>query len=238
MKATYPHSNNALDYLPRKPLVKYSRGQTIYSGAHHSLYAVAEGRVKVSSIGGGGREAVLKIVECEGLFGESCLMGGAPDERAVALETVHLMSWDCEQIEQLIEKKPLLGLALIEELAATGLEMQDRLQVMSDCKTPERVMFTLLEFARTLGTERPDGATRVPSLPHRLIAQHVGTSREIVSSRMSHLRQIGLLTYTRKHVEVYCDAIQEFLERKGVKLRHRDPVPGGTVGRTGQGAVS
>ena len=98
------------------------------------------------------------------------------------------------------------------------MEMQARLQAMATCKTPERIMLSLLQLAQDLGTEAPDGALRMPSLTHHLIAEHVGTSREVVSSQMSHMRRLGLISYTRKEIAVYCDAITEVLRSQGIAV--------------------
>jgi CRP-like cAMP-binding protein len=74
--------NDALSYLPRRPLVAYSKGEVIYAGRCEFLYLVALGRIKVSSIACDGYEAVVKIVPPEGLFGESCLVTHEVGERA------------------------------------------------------------------------------------------------------------------------------------------------------------
>ena len=219
VKKPYEHPNDALNYLPRRPLTEYSKGQVIYAGRCDCLYLVAAGRVKISSTAADGCEAIIKIVPPEGLFGEACMVNQEVRERAVALDRVQIMAWRREEIEQQIEKEPKLGLALMEDLVVSALEMQDRLQAMATCKTPERVMLSLLQLARKLGRETSDGALLMPSLTHYLIAEHVGTSREIVSSQMSRLRQLGMVRYTRKEISIYCDAMEESLRTQGVKVK-------------------
>ncbi|HJT86587.1 MAG TPA: Crp/Fnr family transcriptional regulator [Bryobacteraceae bacterium] len=229
MKKTYDHPNDALNYLPRRPLVEFAKGQVIYSGRCDSLYLVAAGRVKVSSTAADGCEAIIKIVPPEGLFGAACLVGQEVRERAVALDKVQLMAWRRDEIEQQIEKEPKLGLALMEELVVSAMEMQDRIQAMAGCKTPERVMLSLLQLAASLGKQTPDGALQMPSLTHHLIAEHVGTSREIVSSQMSRLRRLGLVRYTRKEISIYCEAMEDALRTRGITPRA--PAPTLAAGR-------
>ena len=223
MPRLYEHPNDALNYLPRRPLIEFAKGQLIYSTVCESLYLVAAGRVKVSSVGVDGCEAIVRIVPPEGLFGYSALTQTATGERAVALDKVQLMAWKRQDIEQQIEREPRLGLALIEDLIGVGLEMQDRMQAMAACKTPQRVMLSLLQLARTLGEPKEDGSFEMPSLTHHVIAEHVGTSREIVSSQMSHLRRLGMVRYSRKHIEVYCDSLEESLRNQGVIVKHALP---------------
>jgi len=101
------------------------------------------------------------------------------------------MAWSRAEIEHQIEKEPRLGLALLEEFALAILDMNDRLQAMATRKTSERVMLSLLQLQRTLGERQANGAMRMASLSHMVIAEHVGTSREIVRAQMSRLRGGG-----------------------------------------------
>jgi hypothetical protein len=103
-------------------LTSYGKGAVIYSGSCQSLYLVVSGRVKVSGTAGDAWNVIIKIVQPEGLFGESCLVGQEARECAMALNNVvHVMAWPRDEIEQLVEKEPRLGLALIEDLVDVGV---------------------------------------------------------------------------------------------------------------------
>ena len=85
-------------------------------------------------------------------------------------------------------------------------------------KTPERVMLAILQLAADLGSPMPDGSLRVASLTHHTIAEFVGTSREIVTFQMNRLRRMGLVRYSRKHIDVYAQALRENLRQQGVSI--------------------
>jgi CRP-like cAMP-binding protein len=210
------HLADALHYLPRKPLVEYSRSGVIYSGTSNALYLAIVGRVKVANVGVDGSESVVRIVPPDGLFGEACLAERSGSERAVALDTVQVMAWKRAEIEQQVEKDPGLGMALMEVVIARCLELGERMQAMATCMTPQRVMLALLRLARQLGKPQTDGALRMASLTHHTLAEYVGTSREIVSSQMSALRRRGLIRYSRQFIDVYCEAMEETLRSHGV----------------------
>jgi CRP/FNR family transcriptional regulator len=212
--------HDALDYLPAKPLTEYSKGSVIYYGKCESLYLVASGRVKVSRTAVDGREATVRIVPAEGLFGECSLINADGSDRAVPLDRVRLMAWSRAEIEHQIEKEPRLGLALLEELALAILDMNDRMQAMATCRTTERVMLSLLQLERTLGEPQANGAMRMASLSHMVIAGHVGTSREIVSAQMSRLRGLGLVRYSRMYIEIDCEAMEQALLKENPTLRN------------------
>ena len=56
------------------------------------------------------------------------------------------------------------------------------------------------------------------SLTHNTIAEFVGTSREIVTFQMNRLRRLGLVRYSRKHIDVYALAMRENLREQGISI--------------------
>jgi CRP-like cAMP-binding protein len=206
---------DALMYLPRKGVTDYRRGHVIYDEHQPSkgFHLVVQGRVKVSIPVDSGTQTVVDIFTTDDFFGESSLLGSARyPERAVALDSVTLMSWTSNEIEEQVERQPQLGIALVQMLVKRGLDYEDRLQSFALDKTPERVVRALLRFAERLGTRTEDGSVKVPPLTHQLISEYVGTSREIVTFQMNHLRQKGYLRYSRKGIQVYSDALREHLQ--------------------------
>jgi CRP/FNR family transcriptional regulator, cyclic AMP receptor protein len=211
-----------LMYLPHRPIEEYAKDRVIYDAKRPSigLYVLILGRVKVSSTANDGWETVGRFVRAEGIFGESCLVGTLNgNETATALDKVALMSWSRTEIEQQVEREPRLGMALSQHLVRRSLELQDRIESMAAYRVPERVMLGLVQLANDLGTTMPDGAARVAPLTHRTIAEFVGTSREIVTWQMNHLRRIGLIRYCRKHIDVYVQAMRENLKQQGISIR-------------------
>jgi CRP-like cAMP-binding protein len=177
------------------------------------------GRVKITTTADDGGQTVGRIVRTEGLFGESSLIGPVPrSETAVALDNASLMSWSRTEIEQQVEREPHLGIALSQYLVRECLELQDRIESMAVHKTPERVTLALLQLATDLGSPMPDGSLRVASLTHNTIAEFVGTSREIVTFQMNRLRRLGLVRYSRKHIDVYALAMRENLREQGISI--------------------
>jgi CRP/FNR family transcriptional regulator, cyclic AMP receptor protein len=208
---------DALMYLPRKGVTDYRKSEIIYDENQPSkgLHLVVQGRVKVTVPLDDGTQTVVDIFTTDDFFGESSLLGSARyNERAMALDNVTLMSWSAGEIEQQVEKQPRLGIALLQMLVKRGLDYEDRLQSFALDKTPERVVRSLLRFADRLGVRTEDGSIKIPPLTHQIISEYVGTSREIVTFQMNHLRQQGFLRYSRKGIQVYADALREHLHQQ------------------------
>jgi len=205
---------DALMYLPRKGVTDYRKGTTIFDEHVPSsgLHLVVQGRVKVTIPFDGGTQTVVDIFATDDFFGESCLLGAVSYlERAVALDNATLMSWTNTEIEEQVERQPRLGVALLQMLVKRGLDYEERLQSFALDKTPERVLRSLLRFADRLGSPAEDGSIKIPPLTHQVISEYVGTSREIVTFQMNHLRQQGLLKYSRKGIQLDVEALRGHL---------------------------
>ena len=208
-----------LQYLPRKTVQKFPKRHIIYDNHHPSanFFVVMLGRVKVTTTAEDGLETIARIVCAEGLFGEAALIGTGTKPRresAVALDHVALMSWTREEVEQQIDREPRLGIALAQYIVRQCMELKNRIEMMAVCKTPEKVMLSLVQLAHTLGSPLPDGSCRLEALTHHSIAEYVGTSREIVTFEMNRLRRQGLVRYSRKFIDVNAEAMKQVLARR------------------------
>jgi CRP/FNR family transcriptional regulator, cyclic AMP receptor protein len=206
---------DALMYLPRKGIVEYSKGTIIFDEANpsQSLHLVVQGRVKYAAPLDKGRQTVVDIFNTDDFFGESCLLSSARHtEVATALDNVTLMSWPAAEIEDQVQRQPRLGLALMQMLIKRTLDYEERIQSFALDRTPERLICALLHFAGRLGAPGDEGLVRIPALTHQLISEYVGTSREIVTFQLSHLRRNGLLRYSRQGIDVYVEALRNRLK--------------------------
>jgi len=225
---------DALIYLPRKPLTSYSRGQIIFDELHppDGLHLVLHGRVKVTVLLDDGSETVIDIFGTDDFLGESSLLGDLPGyDRAVALDNVSLMSWTAREIEEQSVRQPRLGLAFIQMFVRRSMDYQARLQSFALDKTPERFVRCLLRFAERMGTRTQDGCVTIPPLTHQVLAKYVGTTREIITLQMNQLRHKGLLRYSRKGIQIYDEALREHLRRQSDREpAHEAPPPPSTAG--------
>lgn len=210
----FRETQDVLMYLPRKGVAAYRKGQVIF--AEHQpptgLQLVVQGRVKVSIPLENGTQTVVNIFTTDDFFGERSLLSTEPGvERATALDSVMLMSWTSQEIEEQVARQPSLGIALLQMLVRRALDYEDRLQFFALHNAAERVAASLLRFAARLGSRDEDGSIRIAPLTHQVISEYVGTSREIVTSQMNSLRQKGYLRYSRKGIQVQTDALQAHL---------------------------
>ena len=216
--------DDPLTFLPRTQLQEVRRQATIYGPDKppDRLYVVGSGRVKVATIAEDGTSIVGRVVGAEGLFGEVALLWGRGNPAtAVALERTTLMSWASEEVELQIINEPRLGMALMQYFIREVLELQDRVEAMARYNIPERVLLALLHFATRLGSTEPDGRLRMSPLTHQTIAEYVGTSREVVTFQMNHLRLLGVIRYSRRYIAVDVAAAHASLREVGSQAQRR-----------------
>jgi CRP-like cAMP-binding protein len=229
-QSTHPREfEDALMYLPRKAPTSFRKRQIVFDEHHPqgAVYFILRGRVKVTVPLHHGSETVIDIFGAGDLLGESSFLGNLRlSQRAVALDNVSLMSWTNLEIEEQCERQPKLGIAFIRLFAQRGLDYQARLQSFALDKTPERLVRSLLRLADRMGTRTgDDGCIGIPPLTHQVIADYVGTTREMINLQMNQLRHNGSLRYSRKGIQIYAQALRDYLRPQGLGLPSAVPVP-------------
>jgi len=121
------------------------------------------------------------------------------------------MSWTSAEIEDVLLRRPRLGLALIQMLVQRSLEFSQRIVSFSADNTARRLARSLLRLADRMGERTDDGSVHVLPFTHQLLSQYVGTSREIVTHYMNQFRRDGYLRYSRKGMDLYADALADWL---------------------------
>jgi CRP/FNR family transcriptional regulator, cyclic AMP receptor protein len=205
-----------LAFLSCSRIAEFKKGQLIYNQDQPStsIYLVIEGKVKVSRMGDDGRQVqvVVDIYQPDEFFGESALLNlPHRSEQAVALDNTRLMAWSTAEIEDMVAKRPRLAVALLQILAKRSIDFTQRIESLSVDNIARRLARSLIRFAGRLGTGGDNGSARMAPLTHELLAQYVGTSREIVTHYMNQFRKDGYLQYSRRGIVLDRTALGEWL---------------------------
>jgi CRP/FNR family transcriptional regulator len=124
------------------------------------------------------------------------------------------MTWSAAEIERLMGKEPRLAVALMQVVVKRCLDFKNRLESFSVEGTAHRLARSLLHLADRMGGAAEDGAITIAPLTHELLAQYVGTSREIVSHHMSEFRSQGHVRYSRKGITIQRDSLEAWLRTR------------------------
>jgi CRP/FNR family transcriptional regulator, cyclic AMP receptor protein len=205
-----------LAHLPCSRILEYRKGQIIYSREElsTSLYLVIDGKVKVCRMPECGRQVVVDIYRTDEFFGETAFLDSRlRDERAAALEdNTKLMSWTTSEIEDIATRNPRLAIALLQIMAQRSIEFGHRIESFSADTISRRLARALVHFSEDMGQRNAeDGPVQMMSFTHELLAQYVGTSREIITVYMNQFRRKGYLDYSRKGILLHGDALKDWL---------------------------
>jgi CRP/FNR family cyclic AMP-dependent transcriptional regulator len=203
-----------LAYLPRSIVMEYRKGEIIYSHDQpcNNLYLVISGTVKITRVSDHGSQVMLDLYRPDEFFGEAAFVSLChTSEQAVAHQKATLMAWRAGDIEAMIMKKPQLAMALLQAFGLRALGFAERIESLSVDSIDKRLARTLLRFSERLGTPQTNGSVVMEPLTHELLAQYIGTSRELVTCRMTNFRRQGYLEYSRKSITVNRDPLRAWI---------------------------
>jgi CRP/FNR family transcriptional regulator len=162
-------------------------------------------------------QVVVDIYKQDEFFGEAAfLQHGHGGEEATALEDTKLMSWTSAELQAIIVDRPPLAMAFLQILAQRTMDFTYRIESFFVDTIDRRLARALIRFSERLGTETGpgDGAFRMPPFTHELLAQYVGTSRELITTYMNQFRREGYLKFSRKEVILFRDPLREWIRAR------------------------
>lgn len=136
-------------------------------------------------------------------FGEMALISGQPRSASAAtLAPSRLLALRKGDFAAALERRPRLGIGIIELLARRLAQANERLEDMSYADARLRVIRRLAALARKHAGATPGSAAGVPRLTHQTLAQLAGTARETVSRLLVELQQAGVVRARGGEIEV------------------------------------
>ena len=168
--------------------VKVSKGQTLFKegDAGDRLFVVVEGKLKLGTSSGDGRENLLSILGPGDMFGELSLFDPGPrtatatavtDARDLALANDQVIGW--------VTAHPQVSLQLFKRLARRLRRTNEVLADLVFADVPGRVAKAIMDLGERFGTKKDDGLHVNHELTQEELAQLVGASRETVNKALA-----------------------------------------------------
>jgi len=183
------------DLAKRTPDTFLEQGDVLYSpqDGTERLFILKEGRVQLYEVDRGGEEITLSVIEDGNVFGEMALTGQSLEGLYVrALTPSTVVSIKREDFEDLIMKKPEVGLRLVRELAEKLHASEARYSDIVGKDVPARLatlILTLLDSEGMVSSE----SYRIPTrYTHEQIASMIGCRRVAVTRAFSKLKEAGV----------------------------------------------
>jgi CRP/FNR family transcriptional regulator, cyclic AMP receptor protein len=193
------------DLAKRAPDTFLERGDILYSPQNGTerLFVLKEGRVQLYEIEEGGDEITLSVVEDGNVFGEMALTGQSCEGlyvRALAPSTV--VSLRREDVEDLITKKPEVGLRLVRELAERLHDSERRYANVVGKDVPARLASQILTLVDSEGVVSSESYRIRTHYTHDQLASMIGCKRVAVTRAFRKLEEGGAVILKDRRIVV------------------------------------
>ncbi|MFN0110664.1 MAG: Crp/Fnr family transcriptional regulator [Blastocatellia bacterium] len=198
------------DYLTLKGISskftykRYPHRSMIYSigDDRDQVFGLISGYVKVMRADKKGNQALIDIFAPGVIFGEDALyLTGSRDRAIQAHDDVTVVYTSKENFQQLITEFPKLYDYVFRTIGERLKRSEDRVLNLSLEAVPGRLTKVLSDMAFRYGTVQDDGSIVINlKLPHREIADLVGSTRESVTAHLNDLRRRELIDINERHI--------------------------------------
>lgn len=185
------------DVSHHKVMNSYKKGQTIFYQGNppFGLYCISTGKIKVSKIGGDGKESIVRIAGPGDVLGHRSLFSKESyTATATVLEDASICFLDKNYIYSAIKANPSIAMNMIEKLSKEMGAAESKSAAMSQKNVRERLAELFLNFTKNYGIEEADGRIRLDiKLSRDEIASIVGTAHETIIRMISEFKEEGIL---------------------------------------------
>jgi CRP-like cAMP-binding protein len=182
------HDAAAASLLANMVSVKISKGSVLFAEGDEGdqLYVIAEGKLKLGTSSGDGRENLLSILGPGEMFGELSLFDPGPrTSTATAVTDAKLLSLGQEKLLPWLAENPKVALQLLARLAQRLRRTNEAVGDLVFSDVPGRVAKALIDLGERFGKKTEEGLFVHHDLTQEELAQLVGASRETVNKALA-----------------------------------------------------
>lgn len=181
----------------------YRPGVTLFHEGDDAgpVVVLLSGRVKVATVAGSGREAIIAVRGPGDLLGELSAIDGGPRAATVTtLEPTEALLIPGSAFASLLERHLRIALVLLRMVAGRLRYADSQQAQFATHDVVGRVAGRLLELAERFGVPE-DGRVEIElPLSQEELAAWTGASREAVSKALHLLRSLKIVETGRKHI--------------------------------------
>jgi len=195
--------------------VKIGKGGILFKegdeGEH--VYVIVDGKLKLGTSSGDGRENLLSILGPGEMFGELSLFDPGPrTSTATAVTDAKLLSLSHEKLIPWLKGNPEVSLHLLARLAQRLRRTNEAVGDLVFSDVPGRVAKALIDLGSRFGKKNDEGLFVHHDLTQEELAQLVGASRETVNKALADFAGRGWLKLDGRAVLI---TDLERLEKRG-----------------------
>ena len=194
-----------------RAVCKHPKNRIIFAqgDAADSVHYIQSGKVKITVVSPGGKEAVVGILGADEFFGEGCLIG-QPKRLATAMAMTEGVTMQVEKaaILQVLKDETAFSQMFVSHILARNARVEEDLVDQLFNSTEKRLARALLLMANFGKEGRPEPVDAKVS--QETLAEMIGTTRSRVSHFMNKFRHLGFISYNG-HLEIHSSLLNVVL---------------------------
>jgi len=174
--------------VPKKDRV-YAQGDTC-----DAIFYIKKGKIKLTVVSQGGKEATIAILNPTDFFGEECLTAQSlGTASATAMTECELMRIENKAMQSALHREHELSDMFVAYLLGRNIRYEEDLVDQLFNSSEKRLARILLLLARLGKDGKPEKV--IPKISQETLAEMVGTTRSRVSFFMNRFRKLGFIKY-------------------------------------------
>jgi CRP/FNR family transcriptional regulator, cyclic AMP receptor protein len=193
-------------------IIQAKRGQPIFSQGDPAdcVFYLHKGRIKISVVSAGGKEATIRLVGANDFFGEKA-MEANPGQRVTAATAIT----DCtalrisrDEFIRVMRKEQAFSYRFSSFLLACSMRTQADLVDQLFNRAEKRLARLLLVLAEA--SKAGEDVTLIPQITQEALANMIGSTRPRVNAFMNRFRKLGYIEYNSR-IRVHKTLLNVFL---------------------------
>jgi CRP-like cAMP-binding protein len=180
-----------------KRVLTFRKAEKIYSQGDlaDAIFLIQSGKVKMTVVSSGGKEAVIGMLTSHSFLGEGALVGQTLRvSSSTAMEATVIIRIEKQVMGRALLEQPELSEKFIAALLVRNIDLEEDLCDQLFNHSEKRLARVLLKLARLPQHANVEDA-RMPMLSHETLAEMVGTTRSRITFFMNKFRTMGLIDY-------------------------------------------
>ena len=196
-----------------KRILNIETGATIFAQGDQAdaVFFIESGKVKISVVSTGGKEAVLVMLGPRNFLGEGSLVGQSLRvSTATTLEPSVLFRVEKAAMIRALHDQTALSEKFMAALLTRNIDLEEDLCDQLFNHSEKRLARVLLKLSRFRQHDvLPDA--KIPDLSHETLAEMVGTTRSRVTHFMNKFRTMGLIDYDNNGFTVRTELLTDLV---------------------------
>jgi CRP/FNR family transcriptional regulator, cyclic AMP receptor protein len=191
----------------------FPKKQAIFAQGDSSdaVFYIHEGKVKLTVVAKGGKEATIGILNEGDFFGEGCLTGQPLRVgSATAMTDCSVMKIDKKSMMEVIHRERAFSDMFVAYLLTRNIRYEEDLVDQLFNSSEKRLARSLLLLAHFGKGGNPEVV--IPKISQETLAEMVGTTRSRVSFFMNRFREMGFVDYDGSGLQVHSSLLGVVLD--------------------------